>query len=147
MAAGCGLLARARREGRLLLTCDRRLDGRAVAILHLPMAPLEVQARELARQARVDWCRAPFTRCLVDNAPLRPADAGDMRRVPEPAARLPGPFRSCPACGRVFWPGSHVRRMRARLEALAAASQASPTSVRSTKEQVATTQGAGPGAA
>jgi uncharacterized protein with PIN domain len=31
-----------------------------------------------------------------------------------------GDARRCPACERIYWPGSHHRRMRARLEAWAA---------------------------
>lgn len=27
-----------------------------------------------------------------------------------------GPVTACPDCGRIYWPGSHVRRMRARLD-------------------------------
>lgn len=37
-------------------------------------------------------------------------------------------FRRCPGCGRVFWEGSHVRRMRGKLEsALGFTLQASGT--------------------
>jgi uncharacterized protein with PIN domain len=40
--------------------------------------------------------------------------------MPASARALPGPLQACPACGRLYWPGSHVRRMQARLEAFAA---------------------------
>ena len=29
-----------------------------------------------------------------------------------------GPFQACPACGRLYWPGSHVKRMKDRLAGL-----------------------------
>ncbi len=77
---------------------------------------LEQMAGELATQLDIDWLHAPFTRCLVDNAPLRAASAADATRVPAQARAAGGPIRACPACGRVYWPGSHVRRMAARLE-------------------------------
>ncbi|HET6972195.1 MAG TPA: Mut7-C RNAse domain-containing protein, partial [Phenylobacterium sp.] len=32
----------------------------------------------------------------------------------------------CPACGRAYWPGGHVRRMEARLHALARDAAAMP---------------------
>lgn len=113
------ILAWARSEGRLLLTCDRRLTGRGVRVLHLPMADIDQLAAELAGRAGVDWQHAPLSRCLVDNTPLRPATAAEIGRLPEPTRRLPGPFHVCPACERIFWPGSHVRRMQARLAAFA----------------------------
>jgi uncharacterized protein with PIN domain len=57
-----------------------------------------------------------FTRCLVCNAELRLAtEAESASLVPLEARDLPGPVRRCPGCGRVYWPGSHARRMRAAL--------------------------------
>jgi uncharacterized protein len=106
------LLAQARAEERLLLTRDRSLAAAPGAML-LP-GPLDMQAVALAR-AGLDWRAAPFARCLVDNAPLRPMDQDERARLPGDTAALPGPFRACPACGRLYWPGSHVRRMAARL--------------------------------
>ncbi len=109
------LLDSARREGRILLTCDRTIPGDGGRVRHLPMAELSELARILREDLGIDWLRAPFSRCLLDNAELEqvadPATAG----IPAPARHLPGPFTRCPRCGRLFWPGSHVRRMRERL--------------------------------
>lgn len=107
------LVAHAHAEQRLLLTRDRRLAAAGSGIL-LP-EPLEAQAAMLAGLG-IDWQLAPFTRCLVDNVPLRPATERERAKLPGDTATLPGPFRTCPACGRNYWPGSHVRRMSARLE-------------------------------
>ncbi len=92
-----------------------RAAGRAPAVL-LAAEDIDAQALALGAALGLDWTQAPFTRCMVDNTPLRPADAAELARIPEGARALPGPFRACPACGRLFWPGSHVRRMLARLE-------------------------------
>jgi uncharacterized protein with PIN domain len=67
----------------------------------------------------MDWEFAPFTRCVVDNAHLREATAEEVERLPAQTREAPGPFRVCPACGRAYWPGSHVRRMASRLRELA----------------------------
>ncbi len=108
-------IALARAEGRILLTCDRRLlehkAARGVA-LRLPQGQLEVQALHLTRHCGVDWLWRPFTRCLVDNRELEPADASALRLPLRLQARN---LRRCPGCGRVFWAGSHHRRMRERL--------------------------------
>ncbi len=110
------LLRRAHDEGRRFLTCDRLVfehkAAQGVALL-LPAGDLDILAKVLRERAGVDWLHRPFTRCLVDNAVL--AAAGG-----EHAERLPGnvPLRQvlhCPQCGRVYWAGSHHRRMRARL--------------------------------
>ena len=112
------LLARARSEGRLLLTCDRRLapgGGDDAGIVVLGTESPEGAARELGERLGVDWLHAPFTRCLLDNAPLMPAREEDVVRIPPVARTRPGPILRCPDCDRVYWSGSHVRRMRAKL--------------------------------
>jgi uncharacterized protein with PIN domain len=65
---------------------------------------------------------------MMDNAPLRPATAEEIAVMPETSRNRPGPFRACPRCGRLFWPGSHVRRMSERLERWAAAADSDETS-------------------
>jgi uncharacterized protein len=113
------IISRVRSEGRTLLTCDRELGGRADLegrAIALPSAGLDAAAIEVRDRLRLDWLLAPFTRCLIDNAPLRPAAAADLSKLPPTARDGPGPIRTCPSCSRTYWPGSHVRRMRARLE-------------------------------
>jgi hypothetical protein len=77
---------------------------------------VDAQARSLAQALDIDWMLDPFSRCLVDNTPLRPASEEDRTRLPERARGLAGPFRVCPHCRRLYWPGSHVRRMQRQLE-------------------------------
>lgn len=106
-------------QQRVLLTCDRALADRpelAQRVVVLGPDGLDAAARELRHRLGLDWLHAPFTRCLIDNAPLRPAAPADLANVPPPAREGPGPIMTCPACARVYWPGSHVRRMQARLE-------------------------------
>ena len=110
------LLHIAREEGRILLTRDRRLAEAALpeSVL-IEGRGVEAEAESLTRNVVLDWDFAPFSRCVMDNARLRPATLDEIDRMPAQAQALPGPFRACPACGRLYWPGSHVRRMSARL--------------------------------
>ncbi len=111
------LVARARAEGRWLLTRDRRLvredagDGDPVVLLAAEKP--SAAATELRARLGVDWQAAPFTRCMLDNAELVPAGQGDLERVPDGVPD--GPVMRCPACDRVYWPGSHLRRMHRQL--------------------------------
>jgi len=107
-------------EHRILLTRDRGLlrelqPRQALEITHdQPLAQLAQVVRDLKLAAPHEL----FTRCTVCNtslsAPLDPADRA--RLLPPDVQALPGPARACPGCGRVYWPGSHARRMRAALE-------------------------------
>jgi hypothetical protein len=108
-------------EGRRLLTADRGLARTARRATLVDGAGVDAQALLLRESLGLDWLYRPFSRCLVDNAELLPLPERARQHLPEAARALPGPFRRCPACGRVFWPGSHVRRMRAKLERWAAA--------------------------
>ena len=112
------MIDRCEAEGRVLVSRDRDLARAAsarVGTVLLTRDDVDGQALALARALELDWTLAPFTRCMMDNTPLRAADESDMAGVPEQSRALPGPFTACPACGRVYWPGSHVRRMTARL--------------------------------
>lgn len=109
---------RCREARRVLLTCDRHLAAHPPAGLDVRLLAVndaDAQALQLARTLGIDWTRAPFTRCLLDNAPLREASTSERAGMPPRARERPGPYRACPACGRVYWPGSHVRRMAKRL--------------------------------
>ena len=118
------LIERARAEQRTLVTRDRHLASEAraagVATLLLTDDRVDDQAQALAR-AGVDGLAAPFSRCVMDNTPLVDAPPDVIAAMPEGTAELPGPFRLCPACRRAYWPGSHVRRMREKMEAWNAA--------------------------
>ena len=107
-------------ESRVLLTRDRRLlrDLRPVHALEIthdtPLDQLKQTVTALALPAPAGL----FTRCMMCNSELSPpmpkqeADA----LVPEGVRGIPGPVRRCPGCGRVYWHGSHTRRMRAAVE-------------------------------
>lgn len=114
------ILEIARAENRVLVTRDKRLaahahprgilvEGRGAA----------AEAQSLSARLPIDWSLAPFTRCVVDNALLEDASPADVERMPPQARDGPGPFRRCPLCTRVYWPGSHVKRLGERLSGLA----------------------------
>lgn len=116
------VLALAAFEDRTLLTRDRHLARTAppgATVVLLGNEGLDAHARTLRERLGLDWRLAPFTRCLVDNAPLRPATAAEIARVPQGAGGGNSSICTCPTCGRLYWPGSHVRRMAARLDAWA----------------------------
>ncbi|AMO22930.1 hypothetical protein GCM10027034_34420 [Ramlibacter solisilvae] len=113
-------LQQSRQQGRILLTRNRVLLRE-----QKPASAFEVRGDDPLEQLRqvVTAMALPppvqlYTRCMLDNAelgpPLPPAQADAL--VPAGVRGIPGPVRQCPVCGRVYWQGSHVRRMRAALE-------------------------------
>ncbi|HKJ00714.1 MAG TPA: Mut7-C RNAse domain-containing protein [bacterium] len=110
-------------EGRILLSRDRRLLAqRAVTRGYRPPAakPREQLAAVCARFELLGLAR-PFTRCTVCNAPVEPvAKAAVLHRLPARTRAAHDRFFRCTGCDRVYWEGSHHRRMQALLDWLAA---------------------------
>src|SRR5512146_212299 len=112
------LLQQCHDEGRYFLTQDQLVRehkaARDIALI-LPQGDIDQLAALLRARFQIDWLSRAFTRCLEDNTLLLPADEEAAARVPADA-RSPGePLSVCPTCGRVYWQGSHYKRMRARL--------------------------------
>jgi uncharacterized protein len=118
---GAALAARARAEGRWLLTCDRGLASAAgPRVLLLQRRGAAAQVEEI--RARLELSGEPerfFTLCAECGGELEQvAREAVAARVPPYVAAHADRFRACPGCGRVYWPGTHVGRIAQRLEEL-----------------------------
>jgi uncharacterized protein with PIN domain len=112
------LAALAAEGARVLLTRDRELLKRREIVHGCYMHALQParQFREIVERLRLRDRLRPFTRCLACNAPLRAADKAAVADLLPPAVRAQQEhFTACDRCGRVYWPGSHWRRMQAML--------------------------------
>ncbi|WP_457597161.1 Mut7-C RNAse domain-containing protein [Hydrogenimonas sp.] len=123
------------RCGRIGLTCDRELQGRApgrVVLLRCEEAGRQVARLSamfgLARHAH------PFRRSLCCNRPVvavAKADAKDG--VPLQTYRWLRGYWACPKCGKLYWRGTHARRMRRNVLELLGLSGKSVGNVREVK--------------
>lgn len=111
------VLAMAVEENRWLVTCDRELlchrRGPEYTIL-LESDNLRDQIRELTWRLNLNWLYAPFSRCKRCNAKLEHGALPSSNELLESDRAM---MRHCPNCRQSFWEGSHVRRMRGRLQA------------------------------
>lgn len=124
--ADAEILARARSEGRFLLTRDEHLAAQArkaglgvllVGSLHLP------EQLEETRQGcglRVDPAAA-LTRCALCNGGLKLVgrNAVDPSRLPAGVADRFDVFWRCISCAQLYWRGTHTARIVAEAERLA----------------------------
>jgi uncharacterized protein with PIN domain len=107
-------------DQRLVLTRDRELlkrrgivHGRYVHALR-PAAQLV----ELVDRLDLGPGAAPFTLCLHCNTPLHAVDkALVLDQLPESVRAHHQDFSTCDSCHRVYWKGSHWKRMSALLAA------------------------------
>ncbi len=117
--SGMAAYRRARSEGRLFLTRNRRLQHLPEVILVESEKP-EEQVQELTGRlglkgpAPVEE-KGVLSRCLVCNEVLARVSREEARpAVPFFIYQIHNEFRRCPKCRRVYWPGSHVENMLQR---------------------------------
>jgi uncharacterized protein with PIN domain len=109
------LVRRAIQEERVILTRDRALpeEFRVPALVLVEAERPEEQLRELVTRLGLDTERRLFTRCSLCNAGLEPVSRDQIsQRVPARVLRDHDHFKRCLGCGRVYWEGSHVDRIR-----------------------------------
>lgn len=118
------VVARALSENRVLLTRDvdmmrRRViaDGSVRAILLR-----DDRVQEQVRQVLAELDLVPdrtLSRCLDCNVELEARSGAAVRDAVPPYVRATQTrFSQCPACDRVYWPGTHWARIQERIAAL-----------------------------
>jgi uncharacterized protein len=106
-------------EGRILLSRDRRLLMRKIVSFGYclrSLDPLE-QLSEVIERFELTKRIVPFHRCLRCNHPLVPVAKEAVLDRLEPLTKLYfDEFQICPACGQIYWQGSHFERMTRLIE-------------------------------
>jgi uncharacterized protein with PIN domain len=124
-AADEELLRRAEEEGRTIITRDRDLyamarkrGARAILLLE---KDLFGQLARLVELGAINVDPSSESRCPICGSTLKEVDKGDVAgMVPEKSLALYDEFWKCEneACGKIYWMGSHWRRIEERLKAL-----------------------------
>lgn len=113
------LVLQANADARLLLTRDRHMarfrNGQGRIVL-LEENTLTSEVSELSQRFSINWQFRPFSRCLECNTPLIPATESQRRQLPEGALSVSNEVKFCPCCNKLYWDGSHARRMRHTLQ-------------------------------
>ena len=112
-------------EGRVILTKDgefmkRRLvtKGRLRAI-HIKEDEVERQVRKVLAALSLDSHFKPFSRCLECNLTLIARDKEEVKGlVPGHVFESQTTYTQCPACHRIYWPGTHWQAMVRKLDDL-----------------------------
>jgi uncharacterized protein with PIN domain len=105
-------------EERVVLTRDRELLKRRTITHGCYIHTLKpaLQFRELVDRLDLAASIEAFTLCLHCNAPLRDVPKAEvLDQLPHSVRDLHEQFDTCDMCRRVFWKGSHWKRMTALL--------------------------------
>jgi uncharacterized protein with PIN domain len=111
-----------RREGRVLLTRDSGLiekTKRRRNRFFVGSDDWEEQVVEVLDAFGLWGETRPNSRCLDCNRPLKPLARERARNLVTPyVLEHAASFALCPACGRVFWQGTHYGDMERKVEAI-----------------------------
>jgi len=121
--ADATLVRRAIEQGRVILTRDRALpDEWWLPEIHVVQAErtFEQLKEVVLRFDLADGVR-PLSRCSECNRPLARVAAANLSGcAPAQILATQDSLQACPGCGRVYWEGSHTRRIRRVVEQLLA---------------------------
>ena len=114
-------------ENRILLTRDRGLLKRNEVKrgYYLRATQPAQQLIELLREFELAPAITPFRRCMHCNALLYATEKESIQHQLLPkTAKYFEEFYACPDCGRVYWKGSHYRRMERFIESVLGSAEA-----------------------
>ena len=106
-------------EERILLTRDRRLLMRKAVRRGYCLRSLNSRQQAIEVLQRYDLFQAiaPFQRCLRCNTPLEQIEKEAIfDRLELLTRRYYEEFHWCPACGQIYWKGSHYEHMQEMIE-------------------------------
>lgn len=112
------VLEHAINENRILITRDQKLlelRDAENSVLYLACNDIDSCVKDLGTKLQINWLLDPFSRCMQCNTPLEKASPDKITQVPDESRKLAHPLLYCPACDKVYWEGSHVDRMRQKL--------------------------------
>ena len=115
------LVKRAIEENRFILTLDKKLTEhwRVDNVLLLESEDVFEQFQQTVKHFKIKTPKELFTRCLVCNTLLKEIKAEEISEdLPPNVRENKAAFRYCPNCAKVFWEGSHTRRMWLKIEDL-----------------------------
>jgi uncharacterized protein with PIN domain len=106
-----------RREQRAVLTLSTRHPKRFADVGHVVVPRDDAAGAVRTIAGTHEPATAPFSRCPACNVALERRHPFEARgEVPGRVLRQGGPLTYCPSCGKWYWEGSHVGRIRAWLE-------------------------------
>ncbi len=108
------IIRRSLEEGRVILTRDTALARRPLAENHLVIASEHAgtQMQQVLDAFSLDLLPQPLTRCTECNEPLEPVSRDEIKDlVPAYVHQKNDVFFRCAACRKVYWRGTHVKRM------------------------------------
>ncbi|NWF78404.1 MAG: Mut7-C RNAse domain-containing protein [Chloroflexi bacterium] len=112
-------------ENRVILTKDaqfmkrRLVTSGTLKALHIKQDDPKLQVQQVVKTLQLDYHFKPFSLCLECNQALLPRGKEEVQNlVPPHVLETQTQYTECPACHRIYWPGTHWRAMVKKLQDL-----------------------------
>ena len=112
-------------EDRVILTKDaqfmkrRLVTNGTLRTIHIEQDSPRLQVQEIVKTLRLDYHFKPFSLCLECNRVLVARDKEQVKNlVPHRVFDTQTQYSECPACHRIYWPGTHWEAMGKELQDL-----------------------------
>ncbi|MFB6318373.1 Mut7-C RNAse domain-containing protein [Saccharicrinis sp. FJH54] len=115
------IIETAAHENRIILTRDKLLlkSKRVTHGYYVRSTEKEEQLSEIVLKFDLYSQFKPFTRCMECNSILSPKAKSEILNMVEPdTAEIYDEFYFCSSCDKVFWKGSHFKRMEAFIKGI-----------------------------
>lgn len=114
------LIRRARRGKRVVLTKDSQLFAcrKNDNIIYVNSSDPYEQIRLVVKSLNLDPWKRLFSRCVYCNEPVEKITdiSGLKDKVPPHTLKNCSSFYRCPVCGKIYWEGSHHKKIKERIE-------------------------------
>ena len=112
-------------EDRVILTGDAQFMKRRIVkngilkTVHIEQDDPEFQVRKVVETLSLNYDFKPFSRCLECNRVLVARHKEDVKGfIPARVFEAQTQYTQCPACHRIYWPGTHWQAMGKKLRDL-----------------------------
>ena len=112
-------------EDRVILTKDaqfmkrRLIANGTLKTVHIEQDDPRLQVQDIVKTLKLDYHFKPFSLCLECNRVLVVRDKEQVKDlVPHRVFETQTQYTECPACHRIYWPGTHWEAMGKELQNL-----------------------------
>lgn len=110
-------------ENRVILTKDTKFMKRRLVTngklktIHIKQDDPKLQVQEVVKTLGLNYHFKPFSLCLECNQELIVRDREKVQNlVPARVFETQTQYTQCPACQRIYWPGTHWQAMSKKLQ-------------------------------
>jgi len=116
------LVKKAREEKRIILTKDNELVRRNKDnnLIYITSSDPNQQIKTVVETLKLNPWRRLFSRCVHCNEPVKKVKEPSKikERIPPHIFKTCFSLYYCPKCGRVYWEGSHHKKIKEKIESL-----------------------------